>query len=210
MPTEADLKERARVMVTRMMDVGRVVYAIPFSVGRDVMEAAVRSAGLVLAETDKEADVTRWIPSAAPGDASDAKGDVLVLLEREDLGVFIFEVRGENAVEHARAILNEVPFVPQSRLLGQAIDVASPDASKALLVLAHSVVVWDDDWGDLFLLHLASPDPIARHNAVLSTFLAAMASDARKEARELLKEAHAREKFPKLRDTIEDAIKRLE
>jgi hypothetical protein len=207
MPTEADLKERARVMVTRMMELSRVVYAIPFSVGRETMESAVRAAGLTLAETDKEADVTRWIASAPDGQASD---DLLVLLEREDLGVFIFEVRGEHAVDHARAILEHVPFVPQSRLLAQAIDVASPDASKALLVLAHSVVAWDDDWGDLFLLHLASPDPIARHEAVMATFLAAMASDARGPARELLKEAHAREKFPKLRETIEDAIKRLE
>lgn len=199
MPTEADLKERARIMVTRMMDVSRVVYAIPFTVGREAMENAVRASGLVLTETAEEADVSRWTHD----------DDVLVLLERADLGVFIFEVRGKGAVDRARAILELVPFVPQSRLLSQAIDVASPDASKALLVLAHSVVVWDDDWGDLFLLHLASPDPIARHTAVMATFLAAMASDAREPARALLKEALDREKFPKLRDTMQDAIDRL-
>jgi len=207
MPNEADLKERARVMVTRMMDVGRVVYAVPFATGREAMESAVRASGLELAETDGEAAVSKW--TVRDGEKRES-GDLLVLLEREDLGVFIFELRGEGAIERARTILERVPFVPQSRLLAQAIDVASPDAPKALLVLAHSVVVWDDDWGDLFLLHLASPDPIARHNAVAATFLAAMASDARQEARALLKEAHARERYPKLRETIEDAISRLE
>lgn len=210
MPTDADLRDRARILVSRMIEVGRVDYAVPASVPRERLEAAIVAAGLTLRETASppleappatELDVTRW---------SDETGDdQLVLLWRPDLAVHLFEVRGPGAVDRARAILEHVPFVPQSELLRAAIDVASPDAGKALLVLAHACVVWDDDWGDLFLLHLASPDPIARHNAVACTFLAAMVSGAHAPAAALLQEAAAREKFPKLRETIDDAIARL-
>jgi len=47
----------------------------------------------------------------------------------------------------------------QSTLLGTAADVRDPRPPKALRTLAHMVVAWDEDWGDLFLLHLAAPDP---------------------------------------------------
>jgi len=193
------------------VEVERIVYAVPSSIERAKVEAAIESAGLHLREVaapplmdakdDWKDDVTRW--------TDDTGDDELVLLERVDLGVRIFEVRGPGAFDRARAVLERVPFVPQSKLLREAIDVASPDAPKALLVLAHQCVRWDDDWGDLFLLHLASPDPLARHNAVRCTFLAAMVSGARASAVELLKEAARREKFPKLKETIEDAIERL-
>ena len=202
MPTDADLKERARVLVQHMANVGRIVYATPISLARETFEHALRTAGLILREVDAEADVSRWTDET--GD------DLLVALEREDLGVRIFEIRGPGAAARAQKILEHVPFVPQSKLLREAIDVGSPDARKALLVLAHAVVVWDDDWTDLFLLHLAAPDPIARHDAVASTFLAAIVAGVREPALELLREALKREKFPKLRDDIADAIARLE
>jgi hypothetical protein len=201
MPTDADLKERARVLVERMAERLRVVYAVPFSHGREALEATIANAGLILRETDAEAEVTRW--------TDETEVDTLVLLPREDLGVFIFEVRGPGAIDRARAILEHAPFVRQSQLLREAIDVSSPDASKALVILAHQVVVWDDDWGDLFLLHLASPDPIARHVAVTSTFLAAMISGESGPARELLREASKRERYPKLKETIDEAIAKL-
>jgi len=210
-PTDADLQARAKTLVEQMVEVGRIVYAIPSTVDRAKVEASIRNAGLHLREVaapplmdakdEWHDDVTRWTDES--GD------DELVLLERPDLGVHLFEVRGPRAFDRARAVLDRVPFVPQSKLLREAIDVASPDAPKALLVLAHQCVQWDDDWGDLFLLHLASPDPLARHNAVSCTFLAAMVSGARRPAVELLREAARREKFPKLKETIEDAIERL-
>jgi hypothetical protein len=209
-PTDADLQARAKTLVERMVEVGRIVYAIPATIDRGKVEAAIRNAGLHLREVaappvldakEWHEDVTRWTDES--GD------DELVLLERPDLGVHIFETRGPRAFDRARAVLDRVPFVPQSKLLREAIDVASPDAPKALLVLAHQCVAWDDDWSDLFLLHLASPDPLARHNAVSCTFLAAMISGARAAAIDLLREASRREKFPKLRETIDDAIDRL-
>jgi hypothetical protein len=205
------LQSRAKTLVERMVEVGRVVYAVPTHIDRAKVEAAIQSAGLKLREVaapplmdakdDWHDDVTRWTDESAD--------DELVLLERPDLGVHIFEVRGPHAFDRARAVLDRVPFVPQSKLLREAIDVASPDAPKALLVLAHQCVKWDDDWTDLFLLHLASPDPLARHNAVSCTFLAAMISGARLSAVELLREASRREKFPKLKETIDDAVQRL-
>jgi hypothetical protein len=200
--TDADLKERARVLVERMAEVGRIVYALPLETPREEFESALAEAGLLLREVDSEAEVSRW--------TDEHEEDLLVALERADLGVRIFEIRGPGAPSRVRTILGRVPFVPQSRLLREAIDVTSPDARKALLVLAHGVVVWDDDWTDLFLLHLASPDPIARHDAVVATFLAAMVAAAREPALTLLREAHQRERFPKLKDDIADAIERLD
>ena len=68
------------------------------------------------------------------------------------------------------------------------------------------VVGWDEDWSDLFLLHLASPDPVARHEAVLGLTTAVMVAHDAGPAKELLEEAHKREKFPKLKDTIAEAM----
>jgi len=201
-PTDDDLKERARAIVAYMAELSRIVYAVPLATSREEFEAALRESGLVLREVDDEAEVSRW--------TDDDDDDLLVALERPDLGVRIFEVRGPGAAARVQTILSRVPFVPQSRLLREALDIASPDSRKALLVLAHGVVQWDDDWTDLFLLHLASPDPIARHDAVIATFLAAMVSGAREPALTLLRETHSRERFPKLRDDIADAIERLD
>src|SRR5438045_2518885 len=68
MPTDADFKERARVLVEHMATVGRIVYATPIAFPRDQFEAALRDAGLTLREVDAEAeaDVSRWTDE--PGD----------------------------------------------------------------------------------------------------------------------------------------------
>ncbi|GAC1576203.1 MAG: hypothetical protein NVS3B20_07780 [Polyangiales bacterium] len=200
-PTDEDLRERARALVLRMAALNRIVYVVALDISRENFESAVVSAGLRLRESDLEARVFRY---------SDERNQArLVALERPDLGVRIFDAQGEGAAEHVRDILRRVPFVPQSKLLREAIDVGSPRASKALLILAHMVVSWDDEWSDRFILHLAAPDPIARREAVSSVFLAAVLSGERSAAIALLKESHARERFPKLRDTIHDAITRL-
>ena len=72
------------------------------------------------------------------------------------------------------------------------------------------VVAWDEDWADLFLLHLASPDPIARHEAALATVVAAFSARQAEPARTLLSEAKARETFPKLEQTLIEAIAAVE
>ena len=82
----------------------------------------------------------------------------------------------------------------------------SPEAGKALRTLAHMVVAWDEDWSDIFLLHLASPDPIVRHDAAIATSIAAMVARDPGPTIALLEEAKRREKFPKLAETIRDVL----
>jgi hypothetical protein len=110
----------------------------------------------------------------------------------------------------AESVRAATGFVPQSSLLRRAYDVGQDDARKALTTLAHMVVVWDEDWADLFLLHLASPDPIVRHDAVLATVVAALSSREREHARVLLDEARRHEKFPRLADTMTEALAAVE
>ena len=105
------------------------------------------------------------------------------------------------------ALLGKTGFFAQTALLESAFDVATPDARKALLTLAHMVVAWDDDWADLFLLHLASPDPVVRHDAVTAVTVAAMVARDKGPVPELLAEAARRETYPKLKETIADAQK---
>ena len=80
------------------------------------------------------------------------------------------------------------------------------EAGKALRTLAHMVVAWDEDWSDLFLLHLAAPDPVARHEATLALTVAVMVAHDAGPAPALLEEAIKREKFPKLKDTMSEAL----
>ena len=97
-------------------------------------------------------------------------------------------------------------FYAQSTLLGTAADVRDPEAPKALRTLAHMVVTWDEDWGDLFLLHLAAPDPVVRHDATVALTVAVMVAHEAGPAPALLEEALRREKFPKLKQTMTEAL----
>ncbi len=97
-------------------------------------------------------------------------------------------------------------FYAQSALLGVALDVRDTEAPKALRTLAHMVVAWDEDWGDLFLLHLAAPDPVVRHDAVVALTVAVMVAHDAGPAPALLDEAIRREKFPKLKETMHEAL----
>ena len=68
------------------------------------------------------------------------------------------------------------------------------------------VVAWDEDWGDLFLLHLAAPDPVVRHDATVALTVAVMVARDAGPAPALLEEAIRREKFPKLKETMTEAL----
>jgi hypothetical protein len=67
------------------------------------------------------------------------------------------------------------------------------------------VLFWDEDWSDLFLLHLAAPDPVVRHDAVLALTVAVMVAHDPGPVLALLDEAIRREKFPKLKETMTEA-----
>jgi hypothetical protein len=113
---------------------------------------------------------------------------------------------GASVVPVLSKVLDQTGFYAQSQLLRTALDVQDHEASKALRTLAHMVVVWDEDWSDLFLLHLASPDPVARHEAVLAVTLAGMVARDPGPAMALLGEALRRETYPKLAETMREAV----
>jgi hypothetical protein len=196
-PSPTALKDRARTLVERMTDRGRFVYAVPREEARTHLPKVVAEHAFVLRETEDSGRVAKW--SNAQGTAS------FVVLERADLDVTFVQGDGADAVAPLGALLEKTGFFAQSTLLESAYDVGTEDARKALLTLAHMVVAWDADWADLFLLHLASPDPVVRHDAVTALTVAAMVARDRGPAPELLAEAAKRETYPKLKETIDDA-----
>jgi hypothetical protein len=204
-PSPRALTDRARTLVVQMHSVERWAYAVDSAVPAESVRAAILSAGYLLVEEEAKSPVARY---EAQTDRDDA--DAIVTLRREDLGVTVLQAYGRTTPDRLGPILEATGFVPQSSLLRRAYDVGQDDARKALTTLAHMVVVWDEDWADLFLLHLASPDPIVRHDAVLATVVAALSSREREHARVLLDEARRHEKFPRLADTMTEALAAVE
>ena len=200
-PTPTALKARARTLLERMTDRGRWVYALPPAETREHLEKTFADHGFAVGEVDAAGKVKKW---------SNGRDGAFVVLEKDELDVTLVEAQGSDAVAPLGALLGETGFFAQSALLESAFDVTTEDARKALLTLAHMVVAWDDDWGDLFLLHLASPDPVVRHDAVTALTVAAMVARDKGPAPELLAEAARRETYPKLKETIEDARKCVE
>jgi hypothetical protein len=196
-PSATALKDRARTLVERMTARGRFVYAVPRDEAQRHLANVLTAQGFALRETDDGGRVAKW------GNLGDSA--TFVVLERVDLDVTFIQGDGGNAVQPLAAILDKTGFFAQSTLLESAFDVGTEDAKKALLTLSHMVVAWDADWADLFLLHLAAPDPVVRHDAVTALTVAAMVARDPGPAPELLAEAAKRETFPKLKETIDDA-----
>jgi hypothetical protein len=198
-PSATALKARARTLLERMTDRGRWIYALPPGDTKAHLAKTLGDSGFSASEKGGEGKATKWTRASDDG--------AFTVLERDDLDVTLVEAQGSGAVEALAALLGKTGFFAQSALLESAYDVATEDARKALLTLAHMVVAWDDDWADLFLLHLASPDPIVRHDAVTALTVAALVARDKGPAPELLAEAAKRETYPKLQETIEDAQK---
>jgi hypothetical protein len=196
-PSPTALKDRARTLVQQMTERGRFVYAVPREEARAHLAGVLTSQGFTLRETDDGGKVARW------GNLADSA--TFVVLERVDLDVTFIQADGADAMAPLAAVLAKTAFFAQSTLLESAFDVGTEDARKALLTLAHMVVAWDESWADLFLLHLAAPDPVVRHDAVTALTVAAMVARDRGPALELLAEAAKRETYPKLKETIDDA-----
>ncbi len=197
---EAALKRRARAMLVAMTERERWIYALP----RAAFAAAcaqIAAAGVRRAE---EADAGRVV-------RFEDDGRDFVVLDSEPLDAVLVEGSGPGATPVLKTLVDALGFVPQSALWAAALDVGQPKAaSRALRTLAHMMVAWDEDFCDLYLLHLASPDPVARHEAVLAVTLAALVARDAAPAIALLREARGREKFPKLCETIDDALRTLE
>jgi predicted nuclease of predicted toxin-antitoxin system len=197
-PTETALRGRARALLEVMTERARWIYAVPRDTGALHARAALEAAGLACEEEDRSAHVARYAKAGARAR--------FVVFDSPELDVLFVEAEGEDAPPVLADVLEKTEFYAQSRLLGTALDVADPEAPKALRTLAHMVVAWDEDWTDLFLLHLASPDPVVRHEAVSALCLAAMVARDTAPALPLLEEARSREKFPKLKETMGEAI----
>jgi hypothetical protein len=199
-PGDSALLARARVLLAAMTERARWIYAVP---RRDLdIHAMLTAEGLLCEAEDKAAGVARFATKRA--------GASFVVFDSPDLGVLLIEAEGSGAPPILARVLNATGFLSQSELLRAALDVSDERSSKALRVLAHMVVAWDDDWSDLLLLHLASPDPIARHVATAATCVAAMIARDAGPTKELLGEALRREKFPKLRETMAEALRLVE
>jgi hypothetical protein len=195
-PTETALKGRARALLEAMTERARWIYALPRVEGPAAVKAVALARGLSCVE--EEAGAARF---------ADEKGAAaLVVLDTPDLDVAVVEATGADVPPILADILDRTGFYAQSTLLGVALDTQDPEAPKALRTLAHMVVAWDEDWSDLFLLHLAAPDPVVRHDAVVALLVAVMVAHGAGPAPALLDEAIRREKFPKLRDTMLEAL----
>jgi hypothetical protein len=196
-PTETALKGRARALLEAMTARARWIYAVPREEGLRIARAVAEARGLRCEEEDAKAGAARF---------ADEKGSAsIVTLDSAELEVMLVEGAGAEAPPILADILEKTGFYAQSTLLGTALDVREPEAPKALRTLAHMVVAWDEDWSDLFLLHLASTDPVVRHDATIALTVAVMVARDAGPAPALLEEAMKREKFPKLLDTMREA-----
>jgi hypothetical protein len=168
------------------------------SAGAMLINTILEAEGLRCEERDAGAGVARY--------SNEGRTIAFVVFDSADLEVVLVEASGGDAAPILAKVIDKTGFYAQTQLLRTALDVREPEAAKSLKTLAHMVVVWDEDWSDLFLLHLASPDPVVRHEAALSVSVAAMVARDAGPAVELLSEAIRRESFPKLRDTLKEAL----
>lgn len=197
---EAALKKRARAMLVAMTERSHWVYALPLEAFAATC-ARLEAVGLAKTEEGDEGRVVRF------GEDDACR---FVVLESEPLDATMVDASGSDAVPILKTLVEEHGFLPQSVIWETALDVGQPkEASLALRMLAHMMVAWDEDFVDVFLLHLASPDPVARHEAVMAVTLASMVSRDVTPALKLLGEAKSRERYPKLAETIDDAIRVL-
>lgn len=197
-PSETALRGRARALIEAMTERTRWIYAVPRELGLAALKAIFEAEGLGREQEDAGAGVVRF--------SNDAGSIAFVVFDSPELEVTLIEASGGDAPPILAKVLDKTGFYAQSQLLKTALDVRSSEASKALKTLAHMVVAWDEDWSDLFLLHLASPDPVARHEAAVATSIAALVAREPGPAIGLLEEAARRETFPKLRETIGEAL----
>lgn len=209
LPSETALRGRAKTLIEAMTERTRWVYAVPRGAGEGVenasaptcaasVEAILEAEGLRCEERDSSSGVVRY--------STENRAISFVLFDNADLEVLLVEAEGGDAPKVLAKVLEKTGFYAQSTLLKTALDVRDEEAPKALRTLAHMVVAWDEDWSDLFLLHLASPDPVVRHEATLALSIAAMVAREAGPAAELLNEAIRREAYPKLKDTMREAL----
>jgi hypothetical protein len=198
--TKEYLTSRARQLLVGMTERDRWVYALPED-GFATARTLLGDRGLEKTGEEARGDVLRFMGPEVPR---------IVLFEHDALGVVFVEGEGSAVVPHLRALLDATGFLPQSGLWGAALDIGTPGSGRALTVLAHMAVFWDEDWIDMFVLHLASPDAVVRRQALAAVTVAAMVSRDAGPARTLVAEALTRERFPQLAATMRETLALLE
>jgi hypothetical protein len=199
--THQALKDRARVMLEAMTAESRWIYAL--EPDRLALAASIMDEEKIPRVEDAAgATVLRF--------ASETPTAQYLLFHHPELGVVFLQGDGDAAVPVMKRILGATGFIAQSRLWKEALDVGTDASTRALKILAHMLIGWDDDWSDLFILYLASPDPMIRHDATIALAVAGLVSRETAPARDLLAQAQARESFPKLAETMAEAGKLLE
>jgi hypothetical protein len=196
--TEAALKDRARSLLVAMTERSRWVYALPSGDTFDTVCQMIAADGLPKVADDAKGKVVRF--------ETEDEATAFVVFENAELDVVLVEAEGDGAVATMQKLLEKTGFYAQSKLWGQALDIGGGEATRSLRILAHMAVAWDEDWTDLMLLHLASPDAVTRQSALVATTLAAMVAREPGPAIELLEEAKRREKFPKLAEAIGESL----
>ncbi len=201
MVSEAALKDRARTMLVAMTERERWIYALPREGTLAAITALMAEKGIPRVADEAEGIVARY---------QDERGKLnVVVFDNEQLDIVLLHGSGAGSVATLKAVLDVTSFCAQSKLWAGALDIGNPEATRALKILAHMMVCWDDDWVDLFVLHLASPDAIVRNEATLALVVAAMVAQEVDPALELLAEAEKREKFPQLQETMAEATRVL-
>lgn len=187
-------------MLAAMSARERWIYAVPRRTDTTaVLGALLSEAGLSTVRA--EAEVEQW--DHPRGTAR------FVVYDAAALGVVLVEATGAEAPAPLARALERLGFVAQTELWSRALELVTPEARRALRLLAHMTVQWDEAWTDVFLLHLASPDPITRHEAASSLVVAALVAGEPGPARALLRHAQALEKLPKLAAFLGDALRSL-
>ncbi|MCC6523577.1 MAG: hypothetical protein IT373_13050 [Polyangiaceae bacterium] len=200
MAIDAALRPRAHAMLAAMSVRGRWIYALPRRADTAArLGALLGEAGL--SATRAEGEVGQW---------DDPRGAArFVVYDAAALGVVLVEATGAAAPAPLARALERLGFVPQTELWARALELVTPEARRALRLLAHMTVQWDEAWTDVFLLHLASPDPVTRCDAATSVVIAALVAGDRGPACTLLRHAQALEKLPKLAAFMGDALRSL-
>ncbi|MSP24403.1 MAG: hypothetical protein EXR75_04420 [Myxococcales bacterium] len=202
-PDAAALKKRARAMLLAMTEREHWIYALVRDEGTfDKALLVLQHAGVPRAESAAGGSVVRF--------GTEESGASFVVYDAAPLGVVLLEGSGAGAPEALGKVLEATGFLPQSELWRRALDVGDAAfASRAVRTLAHMMVAWDADFHDLFILHLASPDAIARHEATVAITLASLVARDAEPGLELLEEGLEREPFPKLCETMREAMEVL-
>jgi hypothetical protein len=185
-----------------MIERSRWIYALPTDEAEKHAAAIFAAHGFSQGAGEGDDASKTW--TNAEGTSS------LTLVDHDELEITLVEAQGAEAPEPLGALLKKAGFYAQSALIESALDVETNDARKALLTLAHMLVAWDDEWTELFRLHLAATDPAVREDAVTSITLAAEIARAPGPAPMLLREALTRETVPAVKDAIEKALGTIE